>query len=151
MAGIFVHSVGTNDVAANTVKTLLQVVAPTHQRLRIKRMKVDFQGASAAAKPARVRLLRQTTAGTASAGTVVKTDPNGSETVQSTSQVTFTVEPTASDVLWSGYVPVFNGGIEIPLDFQGWEVAGGGKVGIDVLTAAAEATVASSAALFWEE
>jgi len=122
----------TTEVALTsaTLKTVLQIVAPTHQRLKIKRWGVFFDGTSATDAPVEVRLRRQTDAGTMSALTPVK-QVAGSETVQTTAQHTATAEPTGGDVIdtaevhpQSGYEAV------IPFDMP-IEVPGGGRIAID--------------------
>jgi len=117
-------------LAAATAKTIVQVVAPTNQRLKIKRWGVFFDGISPTEAPVQVRLLRQSTAGTMSSLTPTKLGTEG-ETVQATAQHTATAEPTAGDVLdvaevhpQSGYEVIFPAGEEI-------EVGGGGRVGIE--------------------
>lgn len=130
-----------------TAKTVLQIVAPANQRLKIKGWGVFFDGVSSTAEPVQVRLLRQTTAGTMTALTPVKLGA-GSETIQATAQHTATAEPTAGDVLdpievhpQSGYEK------QIPPD-QRWEVPGGGRVGIECT---APAGVNVRAKIFFEE
>lgn len=85
-------------LAAATAKTILQLVAPTNQRLAVRGVSVSFDGVSSTAEPVQVDILRQTTAGTMSAATPVREDV-GSETLQATAQKTATVEPTAGDIL----------------------------------------------------
>lgn len=134
-------------LSAATAQTVIQIVAPTNQRLKITEWGVFFDGISATAEPVQVRVLRQTTAGTMSSLTPVKRSA-GSETLQATAQHTATAEPTASDVLdmvevhpQSGYEKLFPLGREI-------EVPGGGRVGIEVT---APATVNVRAKFAYEE
>ena len=87
-------------LAAATAKTVLQIVAPTNQRLAILGFSISFDGILATAEPVQVDLVVQTTAGTSSAGTPVKEMVGlGSEAIQTTSRKTITVEPTTTDVL----------------------------------------------------
>ena len=134
-------------LAAATAKTIVQVVAPANQRLKIKAWGVFFDGISGTEAAVQVRLLRQTDAGTASSLTPVK-QVAGSETVQTTAQHTATVEPTGGDVLdiaevhpQSGYEKL------IPFDMP-IEVPGGGRVGIECT---APATVNVRAKIIFEE
>jgi len=120
-----------------TAKTVLQVVAPTHQRLRIKGWSISFDGTSSTAAPVLVRLLRQTSAGTMSALTPVKMGVAGSETATSSAQHTATAEPTAGNVLdavnvhpQGGFEKVFLPGDEIIVE-------GGGRLGIECTAGAA--------------
>ena len=148
MAGIQVFA-QTAEVAlsAATAKTVIQIVAPTNQRLKLKEWGVFFDGVSGTAEPVQVRLLRQTTAGTMSALTPVSRVPI-SETIQTTAQHTATAEPTAGDVLdviechpQGGYEKIFAPGDEIIM-------AGGGRIGIECT---APATVNVRAKFAWEE
>lgn len=83
--------------------TLIQVVAGSTKRLLIKSFEVSFDGIDSTKTPILVGLLRQTTAGTASALTTVKHD-EASEAAIATAQQTFTVEPTAGDILSQVYL-----------------------------------------------
>lgn len=134
-------------LAAATAKTVLQLVAPSNQRLLLKKWGVFFDGSDPLAQPVEVVLMKQTTAGTMTSLTPVKISP-GSETVQATAQHTATAEPTSSDIRdvvevhpQSGYEVLFPMGEEIP-------VAGGERVGI---VCTAPATVNVRAKFWWEE
>ena len=98
MAGVKL-TINTVQIATGTsAKTLLQVVAASNHRVRIKEWSIAFEGVSNTAAPIQVRVLKQTTAGTMSALTPVKWNDNDDETLQTTAQHTSTSEPTASDV-----------------------------------------------------
>lgn len=113
-----------------TAKTILQIVAPTNQRLKLKRWGVFFDGTSSTNEPVQVRLLRQTSAGTMTALTPVL-QVAGSETVQTTAQHTATAEPTAGDVIDMAEVhPQAGYEVLIPFDMP-IEIPGGGRVGIE--------------------
>lgn len=148
MSGLVCSAI-TSEVAlaAATAKTVVQVTAPTNQRLKIKGWGVFFDSTSPTAEPVQVRLLRQTTAGTMSSLTPVKLVA-GSETVQTTAQHTATAEPTAGDVLdaievhpQSGYEKIIP--MDVPID-----VPGGGRVGIECT---APAVVNVRAKIIFEE
>lgn len=148
MAGL-ICAANTAEVAlsAATAKTVIQVTAPSNQRLRVKKWGVAFDGISTTAEPVQVRLLRQTTAGTMSSLTPVKYSA-GAETIQSTAQHTATVEPTASDVLQPLEVhPQAGYEMLVPFD-QPLEMAGGTRLGIECT---APATVNVRAWFVWEE
>lgn len=124
--------VTTSEIAlsAATAKTVLQITAPTNQRVRVKEWGVFFDGVSTTGEPVQVRVLRQTTAGTMSSATPVARDGH-TETVQTTASHTATAEPTAGNVLdvvevhpQSGYEKIFPLGDEII-------VPGGGRLGIE--------------------
>lgn len=147
MAGILAAAVTAEIATGTSLKTLVQVVAPAAQRLRVRKWGVSFDGVASDAEPIQVRLLRQTTAGTMSALSPVALNPAGS-TVRATAQHTATAEPTAGDVLaavevhpQSGYVEVFPPDLSV-------EVAESGRLGIDVTAAA---SVNARAFLWWEE
>lgn len=75
-------------------KTLLQIITPTHQRVVLHAIELQPFGSTGASAPIEFDLAKQTTAGTASAGSFVKIEPAASETLQTTCRDTFTVEPT---------------------------------------------------------
>jgi len=119
-------------VTGTSAKTLVQVVAPTNQRVAILGWGIYFDATSVTAEPIQVELLRQTTAGTMSSLTPRKVDSDVGTAIQSTAQHTSTAEPTAGDILQSlevhpqsGYECVF------PLG-QEFVVPGGGRVGLRV-------------------
>lgn len=119
-------------LAAATAETLIQLVAAANHRVKLLRWGVFFDGVSVTAEPVQIRLLRQTTAGTASSLTPVKMDNSLSETLQTTAQQDFTVEPTAGDVLESYEVHPQQGiVIMYPLG-QEPIIGGGGRMGLEV-------------------
>lgn len=132
------YSVVSKDVAltAATTKTLLQVVAGSTKRLKLVEFGVSFDGVTASAVPVDVDLLRQTSAGTASAATVVKLDEAEPAAIF-TAQATVTAEPTAGDVLASWQVTP-NGGVLVVQYAEGREpvVAASGRLAIRALAAA---------------
>lgn len=148
MAGIIcVATTAEIALAAATAKTVVQIVAPANQRLKVVSWGVFFDGTSPSAEPVQVRLLRQTTAGTMTALTPVNQGV-GSETIQSTAQHTATAEPTAGNVLrsrevhpQSGYECIFPLGQEVL-------VPGGGRLGIECT---APGTVNVRAEIVYEE
>lgn len=76
-------------------QTLIQLLAPTNQRVKLTEMSVSFKGTSNTDAPVQVRLVVQTAAGTASAGTLSLIDADIGETIQTASRITFTVEPSS--------------------------------------------------------
>ena len=122
-----------------TAKTVLQIIAPAHQRLKIKRWGVFFDGSDGTAQPVEVTLNRQSTSGTVTSLTPVK-QVAGSETVQTTASHTATAEPTSGDIIDSAEVhPQAGYEVIIPFDLP-IEVPGGGRLGI-VCTAPAAVNV----------
>ena len=126
--------------ASAAAKTVLQVAAGATKRLAVKSFEVSFDGTSSTSTPVLVELLRQTTAGTASALTLVKHD-EASEAAIATAQQTFTVEPTAGDVLASVYLSPAGGiySYQFPLGDEP-VVAASGRVGLRVTTVAGSGT-----------
>ena len=97
------HIARVSGVAAASAAalTLLQVVTGSTKGASIKSFEVSFDGTDSTKTPILVELLRQTTAGTSSALTVVKNDSSSSGSAIATALKTFTAEPTAGDVLSS--------------------------------------------------
>jgi hypothetical protein len=101
-------------LSAATAKTVLQIVAPSNQRVRVNKFSVSFNGTSATAEPVYVRILKQTTAGTMTSLTPRALVPLVSgEAINTTAQHTATVEPSASDVLRTLHVHPQGGHTEI--------------------------------------
>jgi len=127
----------TGEIATGTsAKTLLQIVAAANHGVLIDEISISFKGTSNTATPIRVRVLRQTTAGTMTSLTPVKDPPDSGETLQVGAQHTATAEPTAGDVLMTELVHPQTGytwqapfGREI-------KIGGGGRLGIEVLAGA---------------
>jgi hypothetical protein len=132
----FIAQVNNEALAAAATETLIQVVAASGRPAVVKEWSVSFDGVDATKTPIRVQLLRQSTAGTASALTLVKADETDSTAAAATAQKTFTVEPTASDILWSGSVSPAGGSIFIQYPLGDELVVGGGnRVGLRCTTA----------------
>jgi hypothetical protein len=133
MAAIQVRTAtGSVALTASTAKTALQIVAPSNQRLKLTNFSVSFDGTTNTATPVQVRVLRQTTAGTMSAATVVLVEKELSETIQSSAQYNATAEPTAGDVLRQFTVPAFMGQYEVFYPYgQEILIQGGGRLGFE--------------------
>lgn len=125
-------------LSAATKKTLLQVQAPSNQRVKVLGWGVFFDGVSTTGQPVETRLIRNTTSGTmdGTSGTVTPMYP-GSETIQSVATYAATAEPGAGDILdiatchpQQGFEFRFPAGAE-PI------VPGGGRVAIDCTAPAA--------------
>jgi len=150
MAGL-IGIARTNEIAlsASTAKTVLQLVAPSNQRLKLLRWGLYFDGSSATDSPVYIRLLRQTTAGTMTSLSIVKNNSGDSETLQGTAQHTATVEPTAGDVVDSINVHPQGGGYEVIFPVgQEIIIPGGGRIGIECT---AGASVNVTAKFIYEE
>jgi len=148
MSGILA-SAQTGEIATGTAKkTLLQLLAPANQRLKVKEISVSFDGISNTDEPVNVQILRQTTAGTMTALTPQKLNESDGETLQGTAQHTATAEPTGtSEVMGEQVHP--QGGFTWQAPFGGEIVIkGGDRLGIAVT---AGVTVNAKARMIYEE
>jgi hypothetical protein len=106
MARIYLtKTITVSALAANTRRTIYQLVCAAHHGNAIQRFALTFSGVVVTAKEVQIRMLRQTTAGTATNTTdapIFKdrllSQPATPMTIQTSGQSAFTVEPTASDV-----------------------------------------------------
>jgi hypothetical protein len=140
MAGLKWSGKLSEITTGTTKKTVMQILAPTNQVVLVKEWGISFQGIDPVATPILVELVRQSDAGSGGdALTLVKADPDRSETIQSSalSNIDDSTQPTETAVLDSIYVPANSGfrwiagfGEEILVD-------GGGRLGIAVTAAAA--------------
>lgn len=147
MAGILAHlPTGEVAVSAGVPMTVLQIVAAANHRVLLSGFSVMFKGTSATDTPVKIRILRQTTAGTMSSVTIVKNNDGDDETLQTTGRHTASAEPTAGDVLetlevhpQAGLLFFYPAGKEIV-------IKGGGRLGFEV-TAAQNQTVSINATI----
>lgn len=116
-------------LTASTTKTCVQYVAPSTTTARVRAWGISFDGVTAANVPGSIELLRQTTAGTASALTLVDWGPNAL-TAQGSAQKTFTVEPTAGNILHSLKLTPNGGTYETYYGDDGPEVPTSGRIGV---------------------
>ena len=84
--------------AANT-ETLVQVIAATNHPVKLLAWSVSFAGVGVTDEPLRVEIVRQTTAGTSSALTLVKWNDSDGDTLDASGLQDFTAEPTLGDIL----------------------------------------------------
>lgn len=131
------------NVAASPGKTIVQVTNPSTQRVNPIEMVLGFDGTSASATPAMVRLVRQTTAGTPTGHTTptpVQVDPGGPPALQTlvvAGSAAWTTEPTAGDILWQMRIPPTLGQLfQWPLGREDW-IAASGRLGLVIWAAAA--------------
>lgn len=141
MAGVL-GRLPSNEVAlvAATAKTVLQIVAAANHRTKVNGIRVHGKGIVSTDTPIKVRVVRQTTAGTMSAATPVKNNTADDETLQTTGQKNATVEPTITDVLEEFEVHPQTGQIIFYPFGQEIIVPGGTRLGVE-LTAAQAQTV----------
>lgn len=101
MAGLrtaYKFSLLAANIVVGTNITLIQILAPTNQKIRIERLFLFGRGTLATDKQELFELLTQSTAGTGSTITPTKLNGADSETIQGTAIGTYTVEPTAGTI-----------------------------------------------------
>lgn len=138
MAGLIGYAAWPATAVNNTTSTVIQLVAPTNQRLRVLEYTISFDGTNSASTPAVISIERQTSGTFTNTSVAPKkvNDPSGSlETLQASSKNTMTVAPTSGDVLRTFTIPVFGGLLVYPLP-PGQEdmISGGTILGIKVTT-----------------
>lgn len=152
MAGLEFQVLNSANVAlaAATAKTILAVVAPAQQRVLVYEWSVSFDGVTASAVPVLCELIYSSAAGagTATALTPTKRNPNDVEAVQSTANENYTVEPTVIQVLDEILISPTSGYKEIRPLKRAIPCTGGKTVGIRCKS---PATVNVRAALICEE
>lgn len=141
MAGILcVASSGAQVIGEGTAETVLHLLAAANHRVKILGFSVTVAGTSPI--DLTVRVLRQSTAGTAgtTSGLITKLDSDVVATIQTAGSTNFSAEPTAGDVL---QYKKLNGGYEkyFPLG-QEIIVPQAGRIGIEC-TSTTAATVAA--------
>jgi hypothetical protein len=150
MARLICSGIPTAEIATiSGTKTLMQVIAPTNQRLVVRRWGVFFDGVSVTQEPIQVELVRQTTAGTpGTAAAAGKLLVAGSETPQGTFASNYSAEPTTTDVLDVAEVHPQTG-YEAAVQFEGpIEIPGGGRLGMRCI---ATVVVNARCKIIWEE
>lgn len=80
-------------------QTLLQIYAPTNQRIKVHGLDIGFRGSTPASAPIPLDWLVQGSAGTASSLSPQKQDRGLDASIQGTLTVNFTSEPSSSNVL----------------------------------------------------
>lgn len=144
--GRFTSLLSTTDVQANgtAAKTVLQIVAGTGIKAKITNLSISSTGATATTYY-KVRILRQTTAGTmgGGAGTITTLNAADTQAFLTTTQVATASganggEPSAGDVLMTFILPSVNGYWE--RDFNNSELVTGyaGRIGVEVTASAAD-------------
>lgn len=113
-------------------RTLVQVVAPANRGIRLTEASITFQGTNNLAEPIKVELVVQTTAGTAAALTMSKVSQHDSNTIQTTAQETFTVEPTTTNILRTWLIHP-QAGICYTVPHDEFTIPGGTRLGLRVV------------------
>lgn len=100
MAGVnLAFSSAEVSLVAATAKTVAMLSAAAQHRVRVTGLSIYFKDTVVTDTPVKVELVRCTTAGTFSSGTVVKKDENAGETIQTTAGFNASAEPTITDIL----------------------------------------------------
>ncbi len=139
MAGMRLLATHGKIAFSTSTLTVLQVTAPTNQRLKLKGWGISFDGVSNTGAPIQVQLFRGTSAGTFTSLTPVKKDKSQAETIQSTAGYLATGEPSVGDILeeqlvhpQAGYANYFPFGNDI-------DVPGAGQIDIRLVSPGAGA------------
>lgn len=143
-------------LASSSTKTLLQLAAPTNQRIAIGAIYVGFDGTTATDSPAEIQMLLQTDAGTGGVSTTeFQMDGTTAPTIQTTALhgPWATTEPAASTVFASWYVHPTSTyeRLYIPNDDE-LVVGANTRIGVRAITpSTAWSTVNCVGAIYWEE
>lgn len=133
MAGILARANAAEVATTTSTKTIVQLVAPTNQRLKVWQWGVGFKGITNSDAPIKVDLVEQSTAGTSSALSTVREPDGGSETLQGTAREAVTVEPTLTSVLESHEIHPQGGSFDwVAPQINPILMAGGKRLGIRV-------------------
>lgn len=120
-------------LSAATAKTVLQVIAASNHRVRIRAWGVTFDGVDPTDQPVHVKLIRQTSAigGSPTAVTPTKSDPGPTEAIQTTAASSAGgSEPSSGDVLAERDVHPQSGYEEHLSIEDSYIIGGSGRVGI---------------------
>jgi hypothetical protein len=110
MAGVigrYSNSTGISLTGA-TLKTVVQITAPTNQMVVLRSIEIGFAGTFADGDDWKLRVLTQSTAGTMSAATEVHNDSGRNLTLQAAVTHTASAEPTAGSELWCRYGSLYS-------------------------------------------
>lgn len=118
-----------------TAKTVVQLTAPANQRVAFLELKLGFAGTFAAGDDFKIRLLRQTTAGTMTAATEVKADSGRDLTLQTAVTHTATAEPTAGEELDVTYGSLYQqSNVRLTFDLRDIDITENTRLGVEVTT-----------------
>lgn len=113
MADKYVTSADAVALTAATAKTVLQIATPANLRARVTEISVGFDGVTASNPAVLVELVRQTTAGTATAQTPAPIDPAAPASLVSSLR-NHTAEPGSGTVIKSWRLTPVGGLLVIP-------------------------------------
>ncbi len=145
MAGLGFTAQTHEDTTGTSAQTVLQIKAPTNQKIKISEWEISFKGIVNTDPPVLVEVYRQSTAGGGGAGlTLVKDNPDDGATIQSTAQeaVVGTTQPMNGDCLFREEVhPQAGYSWQAPFGKE-YLIAGGQRIGIVVTATVARNCVA---------
>jgi len=153
MAGVLgKFSSGEVALSSGVARTVVQLVAASNHRAKLLKVSISGKSASPTDQPIPYKILRQTTAGTSSAGTSgthYAKQGDFAETLQTGVRVGFSsTEPTAGDVLEEGLFHPQNGVMWFEPLAQEEVIPGGTRLGIQLTPPAAQTVIVSGR---WEE
>lgn len=143
---------GECTLVASTAKTILQIKAPTNQRVLVKSLRLfGKQSANGNDPVVKVRITRSSgsfgtgTAQTAGTGTYSKNDPSDSETPQTVVTTNFTAEPTTpvDSGLWYELQPQI-GILDIFAPDQFIKIPGGQSINVECTSTATPVVMAQA-------
>lgn len=135
MAGMLFKGLTEQIATGTSIKTFLQITAPSNIRVRVLEWGVNQKGKNPIGEPNTWQLVRQTTAGTSTSLTLVKIEDSLSETIQSSAGANHTAEPTLGDTLDEVYAhPQASLRVPVPRD-RNIFIGGGDRMGIRVVNA----------------
>jgi len=119
-------------LVAATAKTVAMVTAAANQCVRVKEIRVTFDGATSTATPVKIETGRPSSAGTFTAATLRKKDTARAETIQTTGGINASAEPTWTTVIDdTAYIPAYGGVYHYIAPFDNpIIVAGGARYGV---------------------
>lgn len=130
-------------LGASVTETILQVVAAINHQVRLLAWGVSFAGTGVTDPPVRAELVRQTTAGTSAALTLVKWNNSDGDTIDATALQDFTAEPTLGDILMAERVHP-QAGYELWFPVDAIPIIGAGdRLGVRVITGTAAPNVSA--------
>lgn len=131
-------------VTATGPITLLQIIAPTNQRVFVEEVLFSFNGVTAADPPVLIEALFQSTAGTTTGSvTPAKWNPSDSESIQTTANYLASGEPTAGNIIWGDYIHTQTGDRETAPSIRtpGFIIPGGSRLGFRYTSGTVTGTV----------
>lgn len=119
-------------LTAAAEKTVLQLIADTNVIVAVQEVLISFDGINNTAAPVNILIERQTSAGTATSRTPLKTKDT-STSLSSTGSENASAEPTSGDILVTFHIHPQSGVIySVPLPDGELEIPGGARLGLAI-------------------